>query len=50
VIPDYTEELEVKVTKNTDKLVHLGFKNWSMGRSGKKSKKDLKDQLRDIED
>ena len=50
MIPDYTEELEVKITKNTDKLIHLGFKNWSKGRSGKKSKKDQQDQLRDIED
>lgn len=50
MIPDYTEELEIKITKNTDKLICLGFKNWSKGRSSKKSKKDQQDQLRDIEE
>lgn len=54
MIPDYTEELESKITKNADKLISTGFKSWSKGKSSKKSKskskKDQQDQLRDIEE
>ena len=49
-LPESLKEISDKISKNADRLISIGFKNWSKGRSGKKSKKDQQDQLRDIED
>lgn len=52
-IPDYTSELEKRVSANADALIALGLKEWYRTRRRNKQpkrKKVLEDQLREIED
>jgi len=52
-IPDYTTEIEERVSANADALISVGLKEWyrtrRKGRPPKK-KKGQEDQLREIED
>lgn len=51
-IPDYTPELENRVSANADALIDIGKEEWIRTRRKKKKprKKSQQDQLREIED
>ena len=52
-IPDYSLELQERVSANADALISIGLKEWyRTRRKGKppKKKKGQEDQLREIED
>ena len=51
-IPDCTQELEQRVSANTDALIAIGKEEWIRTRRKKKKprKKSQQDQLRQIED
>lgn len=52
-IPDYTSEIEHRVSANADALIAVGLKEWYRTRrkhKPPKKKKGQEDQLREIED